>query len=314
MKDKRILIIGGSGALGKKLIERHTISNDILVYSRDEHKHFALSKIYPDVSFKIGDVKDVQSLIDTIQDYRPDIIINCAAIKHVPICETNPYESINVNIIGHNNLIHAVRTSRHRVAVLMFISTDKACRPINIYGMCKAISERLYIDFAQKTTDTKVCLVRYGNVLESTGSVIPYFKKLLDDGATSLPITDKAMTRFFLTLDQAVDLIQRAHDDPNSHGTIAIPKVRSFYIEAIARALMEGRSMIPKTHEIGIRFGEKLHEEMISDIEMLRCVELENGYLITNSIISKNMHSYNSLDSVSFDEDALPFLKKSQII
>lgn len=314
MKDKRIIIIGGTGALGKKLLERHSPCNDILVYSRDEHKHFALSKVHSDVSFKIGDVKDSQSLIDTIQDYRPDIIINCAAIKHVPICETNPYESINVNIVGHNNLIHAVRTSRHRVETLIFISTDKACRPINIYGMCKAISERLYVDFAQKTTDTKVCLVRYGNVLESTGSVVPYFKQLLDGGATSLPITDRAMTRFFLTLDRAVDLIQNAYDSAHSHGAIAVPKVRSFYIESIARAIMESRSMVPQTHEIGIRLGEKLHEEMISDIEMIRCLEFDDSYLITNSIINKNMNSYNSLDSVSPQGDVQTFLKESQVL
>jgi FlaA1/EpsC-like NDP-sugar epimerase len=126
----------------------------------------------------------------------------------------------------------------------MFISTDKACAPINVYGMCKAISERLYIDYAEQQTVIKVCLVRYGNVLESTGSVIPFFKKLLNEGVTKLPITDMRMTRFLLTLDRACDLIDFAYNN-DTHGCIAIPKVLSFSIPSIARALMSHDALMP---------------------------------------------------------------------
>ena len=216
MKDKKILLIGGTGALGQTLIKRYLDRNKILVLSRDEHKHVNLEKEYPNnkkLTFRIGDVKDIDSLRNAIEDYKPHIVINTAALKHVPICEHNPYESVNVNILGHQNLIQSVKRSNHRIETLMFISTDKACAPMNVYGMCKAISERLYIDYAGQQTEIKVCLVRYGNVLESTGSVIPYFKKLLKEGTTYLPITDMRMTRFLLTLDRACDLIDFAYND-----------------------------------------------------------------------------------------------------
>ena len=197
MKNKKILIIGGTGALGQTLIKRYIDSNQIMVLSRDEHKHVNLEKKYNNkksLTFKIGDIKDINSIRNAIEDYQPHIIINTAALKHVPICESNPLESVNVNILGHQNLIQSVKRSNHRIETLMFISTDKACAPINVYGMCKAISERLYIDYANQQKDIKVCLVRYGNVLESTGSVIPYFKNLLKKGTPHLPITAKIVT------------------------------------------------------------------------------------------------------------------------
>lgn len=317
MKDKRILIIGGTGALGKTLIKKYQIKNDILVLSRDEHKHVALEKEdwvnNNSVKFRIGDVKDKDSIRNSIEDYKPDVVINAAALKHVPICEDNPFESVNVNIIGHQNLIQAVKWSNHRIETLIFVSTDKACKPINVYGMSKAISERLYVEYANQQNEIKVCLVRYGNVLESTGSVIPFFKKLLNEGKTTLPITDMRMTRFLLTLDRATDLIDWAYEN-DTHGMIAIPKVESFSIPSIAKALLKWKGIDGDLNVVGIRPGEKLHEEMISDIEWMRTKDGGENYLITDSIITNESKSYNSYDSLMDDDKVYEFLQKSGVI
>ena len=316
MENKKILIIGGTGALGKTLIKRYQKNNEILVLSRDEHKHVNLQKepwILDSVTYKIGDVKDIDSLRNSIEDYKPHVIINTAALKHVPICELNPYESVNVNILGHQNLIQSIKRSNHRIETLIFISTDKACKPINVYGMCKAISERLYIEYANQQKEVKVCLVRYGNVLESTGSVIPYFKKLLKEGVTELPITDMRMTRFLLTLQKACDLIDFAYTE-DTHGCIVVPRVDSFSIPAIAKTLMKAHNVEPRLTEKGIRLGEKLHEELISDVEWMRTVELKENYLITDNIIKTESKSYNSLISVMPDGDMYKFLKESGVL
>tara|TARA_R110000824_G_scaffold72970_2_gene185969 strand:- start:667 stop:1620 length:954 start_codon:yes stop_codon:yes gene_type:complete len=317
MNNKRILIIGGSGALGKTLTKKYQDNNDILILSRDEHKHVAISKESwlnkLNVHFRIGDVKDGGSLRNAVEDYKPNIVINTAALKHVPICEDNPFESVNVNILGHQNLIQAIKWSNHKIETLIFISTDKACKPINVYGMSKAISERLYIEYANQQKAIKVCLVRYGNVLESTGSVIPFFKKLLNDGKTDLPITDMRMTRFLLTLEKATELIDWAYNN-DTHGQIAIPKIESFSIKSIANALIKWKGVDGKLNIVGIRPGEKLHEEMISDIEWMRTVDAGENYLITDNIISNEAKSYNSLDSLMDDDKVYKFLEKSNVI
>jgi UDP-N-acetylglucosamine 4,6-dehydratase len=147
MKNKRILILGGTGALGKTLTKRYHNENDIMIFSRDEHKHVSMKRQFENITYQIGDVKDKDSVCQAINEYKPNVVINTAALKHVPICEEHPYESVKTNIIGHKNLIDCVSNCNHKIETLMFISTDKACKPINVYGMCKAISERLYVDF-----------------------------------------------------------------------------------------------------------------------------------------------------------------------
>jgi UDP-N-acetylglucosamine 4,6-dehydratase/5-epimerase len=320
MKNKKILIIGGTGALGKTLIRQYQDSNDIRILSRDEHKQVALMSSTwvskQSVSYMIGDVKDKDSIYNAINEYKPDVIINAAAMKHVPIAEYNPYESVNVNIIGHQNLLECISRSTHKIETVIYVSSDKACKPVNVYGMCKAISERLYVEFAKKQTDIKVCLVRYGNVLESTGSVIPYFKQLIEAGNDTLPITDMRMTRFLLTLDSAVDLISWAYETPEAHGCIAIPKVQSFKIEHIAKALIKeykGDSNAMQLNVVGIRKGEKLHEEMISAEEWMRTIEMKN-FLITDEIVTDECISYNSFDALMPEEDVYEFLKKTNVI
>lgn len=317
MLGKKILIIGGTGALGRTLIKRYQKDNDIMVLSRDEHKHVFLQKeIWIDlqrVSFRIGDVKDKDSLSNAIEDYRPNIVINAAALKHVPICESNPYESVNVNIIGHQNLIEGVKRANHRIETLIFVSTDKACKPINVYGMSKAISERLYVEYANRQKEIKVCIVRYGNVLESTGSVIPFFKKLLSEGAKTLPVTDMRMTRFLLTLERATSLIEWAYEN-DTHGMIAVPKAESFSIPAIAEALFRWKGIEGDIEIVGIRPGEKLHEEMVSEEEWMRTIDSGENYLITDGILTEESKSYNSKDSLMDDSLVYEFLKKSKVI
>ena len=315
MINKKILIIGGTGALGKTLVKRYYKNNNIIILSRDEHKHVNMQRDYPNITYQIGDVKDKDSLLQTLNEYKPEIVINTAALKHVPICESNPYESVKTNIIGHKNLIDVITVCNHQIETLMFISTDKACAPINVYGQCKAISERLYIDFANKQTDIKVCLCRYGNVLESTGSVIPFFKDLLKSGANELPITHKDMTRFLLTLDQAVDLIEWSYNHSNSHGKIVVPMIKALKITDIAKSLGNayGYSNI-KLKYVGIRPGEKLHEAMISETESFRTEQYKNYYMITDNIINDSCWSFSSDISLMKSEETDNFLKKSKVI
>ena len=316
MKDKKILIIGGTGALGKTLTKRYYTDNQIVIFSRDEHKHVNMQRNFPDAIYQIGDIKDKESIIYTLNEYKPDVVINTAALKHVPICEDNPYESVKTNIIGHRNLIDCIQLSNHKIETLIFISTDKACKPINVYGMCKAISERLYIDYANKQKDIKVILCRYGNVLESTGSVIPYFKKLLESGVDSLPITDERMTRFTITLKESVELIGWAYNHIESHGAIVVPKLKSMFITDLAKVLAKdyGHEDIDLDF-IGIRSGEKLHEEMVSLEESMRAKEYDKYFMITDEIINEKAWSFSS-DSTIIDnhEELKTFLIKKGVM
>jgi len=313
MKSKKILIFGGAGALGRTLIKRYYNDNEVVIFSRDEHKHYHLLKEYPKVKSIIGDIKDKDSIKNALLKEKPNIVINAAALKHVPVCEDNPYESVKTNIIGHQNVIECV--SLCQIETLIFVSTDKACKPINVYGMCKAISEQLYISFAKQQKETKVVIVRYGNVLESTGSVIPYFKDLLEDSNTkTLPITDCDMTRFLLTLEQATDLIHWAYEYSDSHGKIAVPKVKSLKVTDIANVLIDSYDVDVSLKEIGIRPGEKLHEEMVSSEEWRKTESLDNFLLIGSKTTNDDNHSYNSLDYLMDSSEAHDFLKESGVI
>jgi len=242
-------------------------------------------------------------------------VINTAALKHVPVCEENPYESVKTNIIGHQNLIQCISSNIHKIETLMFISTDKACKPINVYGMSKAISEKLYQHFAKTHDNIKTVLVRYGNVLESTGSVIPLFKDMLDksEELVHLPITDYEMTRFLLSLDQAAELIEWAYNHPKSHGKIAIPKIKALKVLDIANAIIKHYNR-GSTWEIGIRPGEKLHEEMISAEEWMRTEDCDENFMIGDEIIRTEQKSYNSRDSLMDHDESYQFLKDTGVL
>ena len=315
MKNKNIMIIGGTGALGNTLTSRYCDDNNIVIFSRDEHKQVEMKQKFENVIYQIGDVKDKESLLQALNEYKPDVVINTAALKHVQICEDNPHESVKTNIIGHKNLIECVNLCIHKIETLMFISTDKACKPINVYGMCKAISERLYVDFANKQNDIKVVLCRYGNVLESTGSVIPFFKKLLNNGSDTLPITNERMTRFLLSLDESVDLIEWALNHDNSHGNIVVPRLESLKVVDLAKEIGKTYGFDDiKLNLIGIRPGEKIHEEMVSLEESLRVKEYDKYFMITDEIISDTPFSFSS-DLVIMPENKVgKFLREKGVI
>lgn len=318
MRNKVILIPGGTGALGKTLIKRYYNENKIIVMSRDEHKHYHLLKDYPNLKSVVGDIRDKDSVMNALLRFKPNVVINAAALKHVPMCEANPYESVKTNIVGHQNVIECINLYG-KLETLIFVSTDKACKPMNVYGMCKAISEQLYVGYSKEQTKTKVVMVRYGNVLESTGSVIPFFKNILEERVLDyIPITHFDMTRFLLTLEQATDLIQWAYDHNNSHGKIAVPKVKSLKVVDIAESLVQyykpTNGWYEGLKEIGIRDGEKLHEEMVSHEEWMRCEESENHFLIGQTNIRKEQKSFNSLDYLMDSSEAYEFLKESGVI
>ncbi len=311
VKNKRIMIIGGTGALGTALTDRWCDNNDVLVFSRNEHKQEDMKRQYPNVLYRIGDVKDKGSILRTMYEFKPDIIVNTAAMKTVWVAQDNPYETILTNIVGHQYLIDCVRECQHQIETLMFISTDKACSPVNVYGMSKGIAEQMYVNFAKEQKDIKVALCRYGNVLDSTGSLIPVFKDIVERGAESLQITNFDMTRFLITLDEAIDLIEWSYDCIHSHGKIVVPKLQSMKIIDFAKAIAKslGKEDI-KFHKIPIRNGEKLHEEMISSIEYQRVEELSEKYLMIgyernnedydHIPLNSEFHLMNSEDSYQF--------------
>ena len=312
VKNKRIMVIGGTGALGTALTNRWCDNNDVLVFSRNEHKQEDMKRQYPNVLYRIGDVKDKGSILRTMYEFKPHIIVNTAAMKTVWVAQDNPYETILTNIVGHQYLIDCIRECQHQIETLMFISTDKACSPVNVYGMSKGIAEQMYVNFAKEQKDIKVALCRYGNVLDSTGSLIPVFKDIVERGAESLPITNFDMTRFLITLDEAIDLIEWSYDCIHSHGKIVVPKLQSMKIIDFAKAIAKslGKEDI-KFHKIPIRNGEKLHEEMISSIEYQRVEELSEKYLMIGYERNNEDYDHIPLNSefyVMSSEEAYQFL------
>mgnify|MGYP003116035813 FL=1 len=305
VKNKRIMIIGGTGALGTALTDRWCDDNEVLVFSRNEHKQEDMKRQYPNVLYRIGDVKDKGSILRTMYEFKPDIIVNTAAMKTVWVAQDNPYETILTNIVGHQYLIDCVRECQHQIETLMFISTDKACSPVNVYGMSKGIAEQMYVNFAKEQKDIKVALCRYGNVLDSTGSLIPVFKDIVERGAESLPITNFDMTRFLITLDEAIDLIEWSYDCIHSHGKIVVPKLQSMKIIDFAKAIAKslGKEDI-KFHKIPIRNGEKLHEEMISSIEYQRVEELSEKYLMIGYERNNEDYDHTPLNSEFYVMDS----------
>ena len=281
MKNNNIMIIGGTGALGTTLTSRWYSENDIIVFSRNEHKQEAMKREFPEVTYRIGDVKDKESILRVMYELKPNVIVNTAALKTVWVAQDNPYESVLTNITGHQNLIDCIREYKYSLEGLIFVSTDKACSPVNVYGMSKGIAEQIYVNFAKEQTGIKVALCRYGNVLNSTGSLIPVFKDILEKGATKLPITNFEMTRFLITLEEAIDLIEWSYECTDSHGKIVVPKLKSMRVIDFAKAIAKscGQEDV-EFYKIPIRNGEKLHEEMISTIEYQRVEEGSEKYLM----------------------------------
>ncbi len=282
LDGKAILITGGTGSFGKKclsmILERYKPQR-IIIYSRDEYKQSVMredfSKKYDmsNVRFFIGDVRDKDRLYRAFDHV--DYVIHAAAMKQVPTCEYNPFEAVKTNIQGAENVIDAAID--RGVQKVVALSTDKAVNPINLYGGTKLVSDKLFIsaNAYSKVSKTKFCIVRYGNVAGSRGSIIPIFRKLINEGATELPITDPRMTRFWITLEQGVELVFKALEESRG-GETYISKIPSFKIVDLAEALLPGA----KIKKIGIREGEKLHEVMITKDDSYNTYEYEKHYII----------------------------------
>ena len=282
-KNKTLLITGGTGSFGNAVLNRFldTEIGEIRIFSRDEKKqddmrHTYQAK-YPEASnkikFYIGDVRDLQSVRDAMHGV--DYIFHAAALKQVPSCEYNPMEAVKTNINGAMNIVDAaLDCSVKRVVAL---STDKAVNPINLYGGTKLVSDKLFIaaNAYAGEKDVNFSVVRYGNVAGSRGSVIPFFRNIVANGGTSLPITDYRMTRFWISLEQGVELVIKALSEARG-GETFISKIPSFKITDLAQAILPGCDM----PEIGIREGEKLHEIMITREDSMLTYEYDKHFII----------------------------------
>ena len=286
LDKSKILITGGTGSFGKKFVQtilKKYKPTKVVIFSRDELKQFDMQQKFNKkcMRYYIGDVRDESRLISAMEDI--DIVIHAAAMKQVPASEYNPTECIKTNIYGAQNVINAaLKNSVKRVIAL---STDKAAGPINLYGATKLASDKLFTaanNFRGKKS-TLFSVVRYGNVVGSRGSVVPYFNKLIKSNSKYLPITDPKMTRFWITLEQGVDFViknlSRMHG-----GEIFIPKIPSILITDLAKSM--AKSMPIKV--IGIRPGEKLHETMFTESDAHLTLEFKDHYVITPSSVEFN--------------------------
>ncbi|MGB5918369.1 UDP-N-acetylglucosamine 4,6-dehydratase (inverting) [Arcobacter sp.] len=288
--DKNILITGGTGSFGKKftkmILEKYK-PNKIIIFSRDELKQYEMSQDYNNkcMRYFIGDVRDASRLKKAMNDV--DYVIHAAALKHVPIAEYNPMECIKTNIDGAQNVIDAAIDNR--VKKVIALSTDKAANPVNLYGATKLVSDKLFVAANNLVgkRDISFAVVRYGNVLGSRGSVVPYFEKLIKNGAESLPITDEKMTRFMITLEQGVDFVLKNFERMKG-GEIFVPKIPSMKIVDLASAMAPN---LP--HEIvGIRPGEKLHEIMCPSDDSHLTIEFEDHFVIGPTIKFHSVRDY----------------------
>jgi FlaA1/EpsC-like NDP-sugar epimerase len=328
LQGKRILVTGGTGSLGQQIVRRLLTGEmgmpaRIIVFSRDEAKQHYMRLSYLHRSeatddviyenfkqllrFRIGDVRDYSSLLQAVAD--ADIVIHAAALKQVPSCEYFPFQAVQTNIFGAQNLVRAIRENRTPVKSVVGISTDKACKPINVMGMTKSIMERVLVEANMDCPETRFACVRYGNVIASRGSVVPLFLDQIANGGP-VTITLPEMTRFLLSLDQAVDTVFAALQNALP-GETYIPKVPAARVVDLARVLIDGRDI--EIRNIGIRPGEKIHEIMVSEEECYRTVERGDYYAIRPMLpellgsmdVEPAMAEEYSSARVTLDEDGL---------
>lgn len=284
LEGKAVVVTGGTGSLGRQVVKR-LLSGEmgalrkLTVFSRDEAKQHEMRLAYLDrsvatddiiyengrrlLTFRVGDIRDYASVVRVVHD--ADVIVNAAALKQVPTCEYAPFEAVLTNILGAENIVRAISEGQSPCSLVIGISTDKACKPINVMGMTKALQERVFIEANLECPATRFICVRYGNVIASRGSVVPLFVEQIRRGGP-LTITTRDMTRFLLTLDEAVDTIFAAMRDGRP-GETFVPKVKAARVVDVAHALA-GSSGVPIVFT-GIRPGEKIHETLVS---------LEEGY------------------------------------
>lgn len=284
LRNKSILVTGGTGSFGKKFVEmiltKYPEVERLVVFSRDELKQFEMNQqfsdhVYPQIRYFIGDVRDKERLFQAMEGI--DVVIHAAALKQVPAAEYNPFEAIKTNVLGAQNVIET--SIAKGIKQVVALSTDKAAAPINLYGATKLCSDKLFIaanNFKGKH-DIRFSVVRYGNVMGSRGSVIPFFLKKRHDGI--IPITDERMSRFNITLEEGVKLVLYVLENMWG-GEIFVPKIPSYRILDVADAIAPGC----RREFVGIRPGEKLHEEMITETDAINSIEFNNYFVILPSI------------------------------
>lgn len=305
LNNKTILITGGTGSFGKMftktILKNYPGVKKIIIYSRDEYKQFVMQNM-PEfkphnkvMRYFIGDVRDKERLLRAFEGV--DYVVHAAALKQVPACEYNPFEAVKTNVMGAQNVIDAALD--RGVKRVVALSTDKACAPINLYGATKLCSDKLFIagNAYAGPKDTKFAVVRYGNVAGSRGSVIPFFKKLIDEGATELPITEMKMTRFWLKLESAVEMVVDSLENMQG-GELYVKKIPSMLMPDLARAMAPDL----KIKEVGIRPGEKIHEQMITKEDARNTLEFDEYYIILPEIDLENItHKYPEGKPVASD-------------
>jgi UDP-N-acetylglucosamine 4,6-dehydratase len=297
LDGKVVFITGGTGSFGKQFVKTALATakpKKLIVYSRDELKQSEmqgeLAEQFPPEALKVmrfflGDVRDRERM--TLALRGADIVIHAAALKQVPAAEYNPSECIHTNVLGAENVVWASLTNR--VQKVIALSTDKACNPINLYGATKLASDKTFVAANNLAGDigTRFSVVRYGNVVGSRGSVVPLFKRLIERGATEIPITDARMTRFWITINQGVDFVLSSLEIMRG-GEVFVPKIPSMSMPALADAMAPG---VP-TRVIGIRPGEKLHEMMISSDDARNTVDLGDRYAIEPDFVEYPRKSF----------------------
>jgi UDP-N-acetylglucosamine 4,6-dehydratase/5-epimerase len=293
LNDKSVLVTGGTGSFGKHflatVIARYR-PRRLIIFSRDELKQSEMAQLwpqenYPFVRYFIGDVRDRDRLELALRDV--DYVVHAAALKQVPTAEYNPFECVRTNVFGAENLVYAAL--RRNVRRVIALSTDKAANPVNLYGASKLAADKIFVaaNNLAGAEGTRFAVVRYGNVMGSRGSVVPFFKKLAEQGADTLPITDERMTRFWITLGQGVNFVLSSMEMMRG-GEIFVPKIPSTTITDLASLL--GPKM--KQQTIGVRPGEKLHETMIPSDDSRWTVEIEDRYVVLASFAAAAREAY----------------------
>lgn len=311
LNKKTILITGGTGSFGQacvKFLLKFSSARKIIIFSRDEAKQFLMSENFKKnkrLRFFIGDIRDKSRL--KLAFKKVDFIIHAAALKQVPTAEYNPFECIKTNINGSQNVISAAIDERVKKVVML--STDKACNPINLYGATKLCAEKLFVNANQIRFDKPLfSVVRYGNVLSSRGSVIPFFKSLLEQKKKFLPLTHNEMTRFFISLDEAVKFVLSCIKN-SLGGEIFIPKMNSIYIRDLIKILNPKIQL--KT--IGIREGEKIHELLFSENERDAVFEDKDKFIIYPSFIKKDKINFKKTKLLKYESSGKDFLNIKKI-
>jgi UDP-N-acetylglucosamine 4,6-dehydratase len=296
IKDKTFLIFGGTGSLGYELNKKYLDNNKIYNFSRDENKHWKMNidlNYHKNLNFIIGNVSNRDKVRESINRINPNIIIIASAMKHIDQCEVNINECINTNLLGTKNILDSIEESKNNLTnleTILFISSDKACSPINSYGMCKALSENMIVEKAYYINNFKFLNIRYGNVLNSNGSIIPKLHLIGNNkNYDSFKITDNEMTRFIMTLEDSVDLVEYALMNGNTGDTI-ISELKSMRIRDLLEIFSEKyRKPIEIT---GLRNGEKLLESLINETQSLRLYNI-NKYIHIKSVLNNSKNENN---------------------